>query len=88
LEIPEWFSAENQGSNIAVANLTGAGKQDLLVIAVDNPGGQNRGVYRIGRELDGQGNATGGWTPWIDVPDWFYHVCIIQRRFCCLTGQS
>ena len=53
------------------ANLTGAGKQDLLVIAVDNPGGQNRGVYRIGRQLDGQGNATGGWTPWIDVPDWF-----------------
>jgi hypothetical protein len=71
LQIPDWFSAENQGSNIAVANLTGAGKQDLLVIAVDNPGGQNRGVYRIGRQMDGQGNATGGWTPWIDVPDWF-----------------
>jgi Domain of unknown function (DUF1929)/Kelch motif len=71
LQIPDWVSFENQGGNIAVADLTGTGSQDLLVIAVDNPPGQNRGVYRIGRALDAQGVPTGGWTPWIDVPDWF-----------------
>jgi hypothetical protein len=71
LPVPDWFSAENQGGNIAVADLSHSGKQDLLVLAVDNPGGLNRGVYRIGRQLDDQGNVTGGWTPWIDIPDWF-----------------
>ncbi len=38
---------------------------------VDNPTTQNRGLYRIGRRLDADGNVTGGWTGWIDVPDWF-----------------
>jgi hypothetical protein len=72
LQIPDWFSAENQGGNVAVADLTGTGAQDLLVITVDHPGGQpNRGIFRVGHAMDGQGNVTGGWTPWIDVPDWF-----------------
>ena len=71
VQIPDWFSAENQGGNIAVADLAGTGKQDVLVLTVDNPPGQNRGIYRIGHGLDPQGNVTGGWTPWIDVPDWF-----------------
>jgi hypothetical protein len=70
-QIPDWFSLDNQGGGVAVAELTGAGNQDLLVITVDNPGGQNRGVYRVGRGLDAQGKVTAGWTPWTDVPDWF-----------------
>jgi hypothetical protein len=72
MQIPDWFSFDNQGGNITVADLTGTGTRDLLVITVDHPGGQpNRGVFRVGRTLDGQGNVTGGWTPWIEVPDWF-----------------
>jgi hypothetical protein len=71
MQIPDWFSIENQGGNIAIADLTGTGKQDLLVMTVDNPPGQNRGIYRVGHALDPQGNVTAGWTPWIDVPDWF-----------------
>jgi hypothetical protein len=65
-EIPDWFSSENQGAGIAVA------KGDLVVLMVDHPGQQaNRGLYRIGKGLDAAGNVTAGWTPWIDVPDWF-----------------
>jgi Domain of unknown function (DUF1929) len=71
LEVPDWFSHENQGANIALADLDGDGRQELIVAMVDNPGGQNRGVFRLGRQLDTQGNVTGGWTPWMDVPDWF-----------------
>jgi hypothetical protein len=71
LQIPDWFSAENQGANIAVAALSNSGAQDLIVLMVDSPAGQNRGLFRIGRNLDSNGNVTGGWTPWIDVPDWF-----------------
>lgn len=69
--IPDWFSFENEGAGVAVADLTGTGAQDLVVLAVDNPDGQNRGVYRVGRALNDAGDVTGGWTPWIDVPDWF-----------------
>jgi hypothetical protein len=70
-QIPDWFSFENQGGNIAVAELTATGTQDLVVVAVDSPAGRNRGVYRVGRAVDANGIVQGGWTPWIDVPDWF-----------------
>ena len=71
IPIPDWFSFDNQGAGIAVADLAGAGAPDLVVLAVDNPGGQNRGVYRVGRGLNAAGVVTGAWTEWIDVPDWF-----------------
>ena len=71
LQIPNWFSADNQGGGIVIADLKGDGTRDLIVFMIDNPPGQNRGVYQIGRGLDANGNVTGGWTGWIDVPDWF-----------------
>ncbi len=70
-QISDWFSWENQGGNVAVADLSGNGHQDLLVLMVDNPSGQNRGLYRVGRRLDTDGDVTGDWTDWIEVPDWF-----------------
>ena len=71
LPIPDWFSFDNQGGGVALAALSGAGNEDLLVITADNSAQQNRGVYRIGRKLESNGAVTGGWSPWIDVPDWF-----------------
>jgi hypothetical protein len=71
LPVPDWFSTENQGVAVAVADLNRNGADDLVAFMIDNPVGQNRGVYRVGRSLDVNGNVTGGWTPWVDVPDWF-----------------
>jgi len=71
LQIPDWFSFENQGGNIAAGDLNGNGLPDIVVLMVDNAPGQNRGVFRIGRDLDATGNPSGGWTGWIDIPDWF-----------------
>src|SRR6266403_5166505 len=71
LQIPDWLSAENAGGGAAIADLDGNGKQDLVVFMVDNGPGQNRGLFRVGRDLDTAGVVTGGYTPWIDVPDWF-----------------
>ncbi|MGP4046141.1 galactose oxidase-like domain-containing protein [Streptomyces sp. 2A115] len=71
--VPGWFSHENQGAGVAVADLDGDGRHDLLVFMVDNPPGQNRGLFRIGRGLSADGAVTGGWTPWADVPGWFSH---------------
>jgi hypothetical protein len=70
-QIPDWFSAENAGGGVAIADLDGNGKQDFVVFMVDNGPAQNRGLFRIGRDLDAAGVVTGGYTPWIDVPDWF-----------------
>jgi hypothetical protein len=41
------------------------------VLAVDAPDGANRGVYRVGRDLAADKLVTGGWSDWLDVPDWF-----------------
>lgn len=70
-EIPDWFSWENQHGGIAVADLDGDGRKELVVFMVDNPPGQNRGLVRVGRALDREGDVTDGWSDWVDVPDWF-----------------
>ena len=70
--IPDWFSFENQGASVAAADLNGNGKLDLVVMTIDHPTpGPNRGIYRVGHDLDANGNVTGGWTPWLDMADWF-----------------
>lgn len=69
--IPSWFGAEDQGAGIAVADISGNGRMDLIVFHIDNPGGENHGYYRIGRNLDNNGNVTGGWSAPLRVPGWF-----------------
>ena len=51
--VPDWFSSENQGVDAALADLTGSGRPDLVVLMVDDGPRQNRGLYRI----------AGTWTP-------------------------
>jgi len=69
--IPGWFGAENQGGGIAVADLNGNGQPDLIVYHIDNPGGENHGYYRIGRDLDSNGNPRNGWSNPTPIPGWF-----------------
>lgn len=71
LSVPDWWGWENQGAGIALADLSGSGRLDLVVFLIDNPPGQNQGYFRIGRDLAADGTVTGGWTPWQQVPDWF-----------------
>lgn len=69
--VPGWFGSEDQGADIAIADISGNGRPDLVVFHVDNPGGENHGYYRIGWNLDRYGNVTGGWSPIMAVPGWF-----------------
>jgi Domain of unknown function (DUF1929) len=70
IEIPDWFSDENQGAGIAIADLDKTGRSDLVVFMIDNPPGKNQGFYKVGKNLDADGNVTGGWSNWIEIPDW------------------
>jgi hypothetical protein len=70
-QVPDWFAWTNQGAGIAIADVTGDGTPDLVVLMVDAPAGQNAAYYRVGRSLDADGRVNGGWTPWTAVPDWF-----------------
>jgi hypothetical protein len=54
--VPDWFSFENQGANVAIADVDGDGQLDIVVLMVDHPTpGPNRGFYRVGRKLDATG---------------------------------
>jgi hypothetical protein len=69
LAIP-WFCWGNQGGGIALADLGGNGRPDVVVMTVDDGPEQNRGIYRVGRDLSADGTVT-GWGDWHDMPDWF-----------------
>ncbi|HYJ68993.1 MAG TPA: matrixin family metalloprotease [Nocardioidaceae bacterium] len=69
--IPGWFGAEDQGAGLALGDINGSGRRDLVVFHDDNPAGDNHGYYRIGWDLDNNGNVTGGWSAIHGVPGWF-----------------
>ncbi len=71
IDIPDWFPFQNQGAGLALWDLNGNGRLDLIVFMIDSPQGQNQAFYRIGRSLDDNGNVTDGWSDWIQIPDWF-----------------
>jgi hypothetical protein len=71
IQVPGWFGSEDQGGGIAVADINGNGRPDLVVFHIDNPGGDNHGYYRVGWNLDTNGNVTGGWSNAVQVPGWF-----------------
>jgi hypothetical protein len=68
IAVPDWYGWENQGADIAVAQI--GGQTTLVVLTVDNPGGQNTGQYRLGTGLRSDGTVI-RWTPWVSVPDWW-----------------
>ena len=79
--MPDWFSWANEGAGIAVADVSGSGRPDLVVMMIDGvPGGANAGYYRIGWDLDEAGEPSSwGPAPHIDpdecwnIPDAFPH---------------
>jgi hypothetical protein len=71
IEIPGWWGDENQGGGIALADLDGSGRPDLVVFHIDNPSGANHGYFRVGRNLSTGGHVTGGWSDPIQVPGWW-----------------
>lgn len=71
MSVPGGYGAKDQGTAITLADTNRSGKLDLIVFHIENPPGENRGYYRIGRDLDSQGQVTGGWTDPVPIPGWW-----------------
>src|SRR5215472_17020880 len=67
--VADWYFWENQGAGLDIASLGPKGMPELVVMAVDNPLGQNGGYYSVGWRLTA-GRPADGWGPWEPVPDW------------------
>ena len=70
MSVPDWWGWENQGGGIAVTDLDGDGRPELIVFTIDNPAGENAGKYTIGWGLEPSGHAVDGWGLWSTVPGW------------------
>ncbi len=55
-------TSEAEGGDITLADVDGNGALDLVVLHVDDPWGPNQAYYRVGFDLDQDGNVAGGWT--------------------------
>ncbi len=55
--VPGWFGSENQGAGLALGDLGSGGGHDVVVFHIDNPSGENQGWYRVGWDLDIDGNV-------------------------------
>ena len=66
--IPGWFGARNEGGGVSLADIDDNGQLDLVVTHIDDPDGPNEAYYRIGWNLDIEGQVTGGWTEPFGVP--------------------
>ncbi len=69
--LPDPFADETRGGGIAIADVDGNGRPDLIVFWLNRVPGGNRGYYRIGWNLDQNGQVTGGWSTPVQVPHTF-----------------
>jgi hypothetical protein len=79
VDTPRWTAAqrittrggwgdETAEIDIAVADLSGTGQNDLVVFRIDDPQGANSGYIHIGRNLDQNGIVSGGWSAPVKIP--------------------
>jgi len=68
--IPGWMGDETQGGGIALQSINGDGTLDLIVFFIDKAAGGNQGYYKIGWNLNANGDPS-SWSQPMKVPGWF-----------------
>ena len=66
------FGNDSSGGGITIGNIDDDDRPDLIVLNIDNPAGGNHGLYRIGWNIDTDGNINpNSWTDHIEIPGWW-----------------
>jgi hypothetical protein len=64
IPVPGWFGNSTSGADVVVVDLSRSGTTlDVIVGQIDNPDGADTAYYRVGYDIDANGNPRGGWSP-------------------------
>ncbi|MCB0705910.1 MAG: hypothetical protein KDC34_11395 [Saprospiraceae bacterium] len=66
-EVPGRLGWENQGGGVALGDINGDGKLDMVIMYIDNPNRNNKAFYRIAWSLDDNGDPA-SWSEPIEFP--------------------
>ncbi|MFE9201399.1 hypothetical protein [Micromonospora sp. NPDC007230] len=89
-ELPDPVSGEVAGLDVALADLDGDGRPELIVgYALNRAGGaDNRVLYRIGWRLDETGTVTNGWTDSLPTPMQLDRITSVGIDVVDMTGDQ
>ncbi|MBU1877762.1 MAG: hypothetical protein KJ734_02315, partial [Chloroflexi bacterium] len=59
--IPGWVGGSTQGAGLDTCDLNGNGRPELFFGWIDNPTDVNHGYYRVGWDLDANGDSSNWW---------------------------
>ena len=60
--IPGWVGGSTQGVGLDIFDLNGNGRPEMFFGWIDNPDGANHGWYRVGWNLDANGDSDNWWS--------------------------
>ncbi|GAB3185099.1 hypothetical protein FHX75_11720 [Micromonospora palomenae] len=89
-ELPDPVSGDAAGLDVALADLDGDGRPELLVAyGVSRSGGtDNRVYYRVGWRLDESGVVTRGWTDSLPTPQQLDRITAVGVDVVDMTGDQ
>jgi len=70
MEVPGWWGQETAGAGIAVTNIDGDPRPEIVIFHIDQAPGANQGYYRVGWNVDQQG-YTSNWSQHVAFGDWW-----------------
>jgi hypothetical protein len=68
-----WVGHESQGGDVAFYDINGNGVQDVVMVWVDNPPGENTIRYHIGWDVSSVNGKASSWSSIKTKPDWVGH---------------
>ena len=60
-QIPGWVGGSTQGAALDIHDVNGNGRPEIFFGWIDNPAGTNHGYYRVGWDLDTNGDSSNWW---------------------------
>jgi hypothetical protein len=71
IRVPGSVGDTSAGLGVALTDLRGNGRPDLVLFWIDDPDGENNGRARIGWDLEPSGTPIGGWSDLLHFAGWW-----------------